>query len=327
MSHPSRIRIIAAFAAVYIVWGSTYLAIRIAVGSIPPFLMAGTRFLISGGLLYAWTRAQGTKPPLPVHWKPAFVVGGLLLFVGNGGVSWAEQFVASGVTALIIACSPLWFALLDWWHRGIRPTFDVFLGLALGTIGIVFLINPAELLGGEEIHIGGAGVLLVATISWAGGSLYSRTANLPSSQLLAAGMEMLAGGFLCVLAGVLGGELSDFSSNSITTNSLLSLGYLILFGSLVGFTSYVWLLKVVPPSLVSTYAYVNPVIAVFLGWLIADEPFGTNMLVAAGLIVGSVAVITTFHARRTTKSLKNLRVVPPDEQGSVVSIQKAPESR
>lgn len=313
MSHPSRFRIIAAFAAVYIVWGSTYLAIRIAVGTIPPFLMAGTRFLISGGLLYAWVRAQGANPPLWVHWKPAFIVGSLLLFVGNGGVSWAEQFVASGVTALIIACSPLWFALLDWWHRGIRPTFDVFVGLFLGSVGIIFLINPAELLGGEEIHIGGAVVLIVATISWAGGSLYSRTANLPSSQLLAAGMEMLAGGFLCVLAGVLGGELSDFSFNSVSTDSLLGLGYLILFGSLVGFTSYVWLLKVVPPSLVSTYAYVNPVIAVFLGWLIADEPFGTNTLVAAGLIVGSVAVITTFHARRTTKTMKNLHVEPPND--------------
>ncbi len=327
MSSPSRVQIVAAFGAVYLIWGSTYLAIRFAVETIPPFLMAGTRFLISGGLLYAWIRAQGAKPPLPVHWKPAFIVGGLLLFVGNGGVSWAEQFVASGVTALIIACSPLWFALLDWWHRGVRPTFDVFVGLVLGTIGIVFLINPAELLGGEEIHVGGAVVLLVATISWAGGSLYSRTANLPSSQLLAAGMEMLAGGFLCVLAGVIGGELSDFSFNSVSTNSFLSLGYLILFGSLVGFTSYVWLLKVVPPSVVSTYAYVNPVIAVFLGWLIADEPFGTNTLVAAGLIVGSVAVITTFHARRTTKSMKNLRVVPADDQGSAASIQKAPEAR
>lgn len=297
MNSPSRAKIIVAFAAVYIIWGSTYLAIRLGVESIPPFILSGLRFIISGSILYAWVRRRAERPTL-VQWRSAAIVGASLLFLGNGGVSWAEQFVPSGITALIIAISPVWFLLFDWWHRGVQPTLGGTLGLVLGTLGVLLLIDPANLLGGQEIDPVGAGALVIATMFWAGGSLYSRGSQLPSNPFLATAMEMLSGGMLCVLAGILGGELSDFNVSSILPHSLVSLGYLIVFGSLMGFTSYIWLLRHVQPSMVATYAYVNPIIAVILGWLIADEELGARIVLAAMVIVLAVALITTFSIRK-----------------------------
>ena len=296
-NHP-RFKILAAFAAVYIIWGSTYLAIRLAVESIPPFFMAGSRFVLAGGGLYAWLRIRGAAKPTLSQWKSTTVVGAMLLLIGNGGVSWAEQFVPSGITALLIAITPLWFVVFDWWNRGVKPTASTIGGLILGTIGIIVLIDPVELVGGDQVNLLGAFVLLVATISWAWGSLYSRHAEMPSSPLLATAMEMLSGGILLMIFSAVSGEMFRLDPAAMTTPSILSLFYLVVFGSLVAFTSYIWLLKTVHPALVSTYAYVNPVIAVFLGWLIAGEPLGGRILLAAAIIVAAVALITTMNARK-----------------------------
>lgn len=298
MNAPSRTNIVIAFAAVYIVWGSTYLAIRFAVDTLPPFLMAGTRFLVSGSILYFWVSMRGAEKPTLPQWRSAAIVGAALLFLGNGAVSWAEQFVPSGITALIIAVSPVWFLLFDWWHRGYQPTIGAGAGLVLGTLGVGLLIDPANIIGGQEIHPLGAAVLVLATMFWAGGSLYSRGSQLPANPFLATAMEMISGGAFCVLAGITGGELSDFDLASITPSSVLSLGYLIAFGSLIGFTAYIWLLRHVQPSIVSTYAYVNPIIAVILGWMIADEELGPRIVLAAVIIVAAVALITTFSVRK-----------------------------
>ena len=305
---PSRLKIASAFAAVYIIWGSTYLGIRFAVETIPPFLMAGGRFIVSGIILYVWTRARGAGKPTFPQWKSATIIGGLLLLAGNGVVAWAEQWIPSGITALIIASSPISFVLIDAFQRKTPPTMDVISGLVLGTIGIFLLIDPTRLIAGDELYLPGAFAIVLATVAWAYGSLYSRKADLPSSPLLATAMEMLAGGALLTLTGLLLGETARLDLAAISSQSLIAFAYLIVFGSLIAFTSYVWLLRVASPAMVSTYAYVNPVIAVFLGWLIGNEAMNGRILVAALIIVGAVAIITTFNARRTARSMKNLKV-------------------
>ncbi len=307
-SSPPRLQIASAFAAVYIIWGSTYLGIRFAVETIPPFLMAGGRFIVSGIILYVWTRARGAGKPTFPQWKSATIIGGLLLLAGNGVVAWAEQWIPSGITALIIASSPISFVLIDAFQRKTPPTMDVISGLVLGTIGIFLLIDPTRLIAGDELYLPGAFAIVLATVAWAYGSLYSRKADLPSSPLLATAMEMLAGGALLTLTGLLLGETARLDLAAISSQSLIAFAYLIVFGSLIAFTSYVWLLRVASPAMVSTYAYVNPVIAVFLGWLIGNEAMNGRILVAALIIVGAVAIITTFNARRTARSMKNLKV-------------------
>jgi drug/metabolite transporter (DMT)-like permease len=292
---PSALRLAAGLGAVYVVWGSTYLAIRFAIESLPPFLMAGARFVVAGALLYAWARATGAARPTRANWRAAAIVGGCLLLVGNGGVVWSEQRVESGIAALLVTVVPLWLVLLDWLRPGgRRPGWRVTVGLLLGFAGVTLLVRPGA--SGGAIDPLGAGVLLVASFSWAWGSLASRRLPLPRSPLLTTGMEMLAGGALLLVASLLAGEPAAFDPSAVTGRSLLALGYLVAFGSLVGFTAYIWLLRVAPPALVGTYAYVNPVVAVFLGWAFAGEPLTARTLVAAAVIVTGVAVIT---ARRT----------------------------
>ncbi|MBX6330421.1 MAG: drug/metabolite exporter YedA [Gemmatimonadaceae bacterium] len=285
--------IVAAFAAVYVIWGSTYLAIRFAIETLPPLLMAGIRFVIAGAMLYAWMRVRGARRPTRSEWLGATVVGALLLLGGNGLVVWSEQRVPSGMTALLVATVPLWMVLMTWLRpNGTRPTAMVATGVALGLAGLAILVQPSTIMGGGAIDPLGALVLLIASLSWAAGSLYSRQATMPPSPLLATAMEMLAGGALLILAGALTGEWSQLSLGAVSTRSVVALTYLVLFGSLVGFTAYVWLLRVANPTHVSTYAYVNPVIAVFLGWALADEPITPRTLVAAAIIVAAVGLIT-----------------------------------
>ena len=282
-----------AMLSVYIVWGSTYLAIRFAVQSMPPFLMAGFRFLLAGAILYIWRRLRGDAPPRLVHWRSAAIVGVFLLLGGNGGVVWAEQRVVSGVAALIVGAAPLWMILIDWVRGIYRPSWVVVLGVLVGFAGIVVLVGPAELTGLHgSIDPLGAGVLLLASVFWAVGSLYSRKADLPSSALLGTAMEMLTGGAALAVVGTLTGEWSRLDLSAVTLPSLLGLGYLVIFGSLVGFTAYTWLLRVAPTTLVSTYAYVNPVVAILMGNLLASEPLTPRILLAAAVIVGAVALIT-----------------------------------
>ena len=309
---PTRARVLLAFAAIYLIWGSTYLAIRFAIETLPPFLMAGARFLISGVLLYAWSRARGAERPARIHWKATAIIGGLLLLGGNGGVVWAEQHVPSGLAALLVATLPVWMVTMEWARGGLRPTAGVIAGLLLGMGGIGLLVGPGEFAGGAGADTVGAIVLVFASISWAAGSIYSRGVSLPKSPLLTTGMEMLAGGALLVLAGVLTGELGSVDLAAASTKSWLSLLYLILFGSLIGFTAYIWLLKVSTPAKVSTYAYVNPVVAVLLGWAFAGEPLSLRTVIAAGVIIAGVAMISI--ARTGTRD-----VASTEQPSAVVS--------
>lgn len=288
----SRAEVVAAFAAVYVVWGSTYLAIRLAIATIPPFLMAGTRFLVSGAALYAWMRLRGEPRPTAANWRGTAVIGAFLLVGGNGGVAWAEQRVPSGLAALLVATVPLWMVLLEWVRGGTRPAARVWAGLATGFLGLGILVGPADLLGGRAADPVGAGALVLASVLWAIGSVYSRRASLPASPFLATGMEMLAGGTLLVLAGTLAGEWGRFDPGAVTRASALGLAYLIVFGSGLGFTAYIWLLKHVEVARVSTYAYVNPVVAVFLGWAFAGESVSARTGLAAATIVAAVMFIT-----------------------------------
>jgi len=289
-----KVKIWLAMLSVYIFWGSTYLAIRFAVETMPPFLMAATRFLIAGAILYLWRRAAGDPAPTRVEWRSAVVVGLLLLLGGNGGVVWAEQRVVSGIAALMVGSAPLWMVLVDALRPGgVRPNLQTMLGVLVGFGGIVLLIGPGNFGNGGGLDRVGVIVLLIASFFWALGSLYSRQARLPASPLLGTGMEMLMGGAGLVVAGTLTGEWSRLDLGAITAPSLWGLAYLIVFGSLVGFASYTWLLRVAPTPLVSTYAYVNPLIAVLLGNLLAQEPLTARILVSTLIIVGSVALINT----------------------------------
>jgi drug/metabolite transporter (DMT)-like permease len=280
----------AALLTVYIIWGSTYLAIRFAVETIPPLLMAGVRFLLAGGVLYGVRRALGDPAPTRGQWKSAGVIGALMLLGGNGLVSWAEQRVVSGVAALLIGATPLWFALLDWLLSRRRPTPLAVLGILIGFGGIVLLINPWQ--AGGELYVPGAIGIVIGAALWAGGSLYTRTADLPQSPIMGTAIEMLAGGAALVVVGSLLGEWGRLDVGAVSLRSLLGMLYLAAFGSIVAFTAYTWLLRNASVTLVSTYAYVNPVVAVLLGAALAGEPLTPRVLVAAAIIVGSVVLIT-----------------------------------
>lgn len=296
---PARAKVLVAFALVYVIWGSTFLAIRYAIETLPPFLMAGGRFLVAGSVLYAWARLRGAAPPTRRHWASAAVIGALLLLTGNGLVVWAEQRVPSGAASLFIATEPLWIVLLDWLSgHGARPSKRVAVGVALGLAGVSLLVQPASLVGGGAIDALGAAALLTAAFSWAAGSLYSRRAHLPPAPLLATAMQLLAGGVLLAAAAALTGELAAFHPHAASTRSLLAVLYLAVFGSLVGYTAYIWLLKVEKPSRVATYAYVNPVVAVLLGWLVAGEPLTPRTIAAAFTIIAAVVMITLVPGRR-----------------------------
>lgn len=290
---PSRARVAIAFAAIYLVWGSTYLAIRYAVETLPPFLMAGTRFLVAGSALYAWARLRGADVPRRMEWRGATIIGALLLLGGNGGVVWAEMRISSGLAALLVATVPLWMVLIEWWGGGARPTRRVVTGLVVGFAGLGLLIGPSDLLGGGSVDVAGTAAVLVGSLCWAAGSVASRSVVLPASPTLGTGMEMLAGGALLLAAGTIVGEWGRLEPSAVSRESLLGLAYLITAGSWVGFTAYVWLLRHVEISRVATYAYVNPVVAVLLGWAIAGEALTARMLAATVVIVAGVGVITS----------------------------------
>ncbi len=287
-----RLRIWIALLAIYLIWGSTYLAIRYAVESIPPFLMAGTRFLIAGILLYTWRRLAGDRAPTARQWRSTAIIGLLLLLGGNGLVSWAEQTVPSGIAALLIGTIPLWMVLTESIRRGgVKPGLSAVLGLITGFGGILVLIWP--LLTGASEHLNPLGVvaLLFAAFSWAVGSVYSKSAELPPSSLMTTAAEMLTGGLGLYIVGALLGEWKMLDFATITTRSWLGLAYLTILGSLVGFVAYAWLLRHAPISLVATYAYVNPLVAILLGSLLAQELFTARILLAALIIIGSVVLI------------------------------------
>jgi len=288
---------ILAFAAVYFIWGSTYLAIRFTIETLPPFLSGGLRFFLAGLILFVFSLIKDKTLAVTVqHWRSALIVGGFLLLGGNGSVVWAEKYVPSGLAALIVATTPFWMVLLNWlWKKGAKPSMGVMLGMAIGFLGVGILILPDLRVGSYSPHLGGILALLFASFSWSIGSVYARTAKLPGSPFLSTGMQMMAGGFLLILWGCVHGEFLMIHPAAFSIKSIMAFIYLLFIGSLVGFTAYIWLLKNVGVTKASTYAFVNPVIAVFLGCLLANEQLNAHLVLAASLIIVSVVIITLYH--------------------------------
>ncbi|MFN2508528.1 MAG: EamA family transporter [Chthoniobacterales bacterium] len=310
---PSRWATAAHFASIYLVWGSTYLAILFAIRSIPPLLMAGTRFLLAGAILYSAARLAGAARTRLGDWRTAAIVGACLLFGGNGGVTLAEQYIPSGLAALIVATIPIYIALLGWLvGMSPRPNAISAAGLAGGFTGVGLLVGPALTFSGHgespRAWIGMC-ILLCSSLIWSAGSLYSRRTQTAGSPFLAAGQQMLCGGALLAIAGISAGELQRLELSQITLQSLGAFAYLVIIGGILGYASYAWLLRHCEPAKVATYAYVNPIVAVLLGTSFAGEKLSMRMIVAAALIIGSVALVITTDQRKSTTLPKAL--APP----------------
>jgi len=305
---PDRLRLLVAFASIYLVWGSTYLAIKIGLESLPPLMLGGLRHLAAGALLFAGAslrrRAAAAPAAAPepasrlLHWRNALIAGGLMLLGGNGGVCWAETRVPSGPTALVVALVPLFIVILEALRPGgRRPGRRVLAGLALGFVGLAILVGPEQLVGAGRLDPLGAGVLVFATLSWASGSIFGRHAAMPRDPLRATAMQMLGGGALLVVVALMLGEGARLRPAEVSARSWAALAYLVVFGSIVAFTAYVWLMRVSTPSKVSTYAYVNPIVAVLLGWGLGGEALAPRTLLACVVIVGGVVLLTWAPAR------------------------------
>jgi drug/metabolite transporter (DMT)-like permease len=277
---------IVAYAAIYLIWGSTYLAIRIAVGAIPPLLLMGVRCTAAGLLLLAWSTARRERPTA-AQWRHAAIAGALMIGVTYGALAWAEQRLASGIAALLSATSPLWLTTLQWPGAG-RPGARTIAGLVLGLAGVAVLVAGGAV---GEVNPTAAGVLIVGTLAWAAGSLYARPPRLPQSATLGAGMPLLLGGLMLLAVSIATRELSRYDVRTISHASLWALAYLIVFGSVVAFSAYEWLLRIAPASRVGTHAYVNPLVAVALGWGIGGEPITAATGVAALVIAAGVAMV------------------------------------
>ena len=302
---PARVKVILAFAAVYIVWGSTYLGIRYAIETLPPFLMAGARFSLAGAIMFTWAKLRGNAGGWSwAQWRRAFLIGALLLLCGNGGVTWAEKYIASGLAALLVATEPLIVVVLNWAITRKRPNAKVLLGVLIGLAGVALLVSDGLNRGREDpkTSLVAVGVVLLASLAWAGGSVYSNRRPIKTTTSLASGMEMIAGGSLLLSLGLIVGDFKRLDLAAVSWVSLIAFAYLAVFGALLVFTAYGWLLRNVSPERAATYAYVNPAVAVFLGWLFASEPLTLRMLSAAAVIVGSVALITTYGSEHATGS-------------------------
>lgn len=300
-----RLKLIAAFATLYIVWGSTYLAIAFAVQSIPPFLAIGTRFLTAGTLLYAFLRVRGKPGPSKQRTINAAIIGFFTLGVGTGFVAWAEQFIDSGFAALLITTLPLWFVLLDWLMlKGGAPNRQVILGLILGFVGIVVLTGPELRTGIQDASSLAIILVLIGTLSWSAGSLRSKQIAMPENVFMSSAIQMTFGGLMVTLIGLALGEGIAFSWAAMTPTSMWAWVYLVVFGSFGAFSAYVWLLGNAPPKQISSYAFVNPVVAVFLGWWLADELVNARILTACVIMVSAVALIVRYGGNRSVKAKK-----------------------
>lgn len=306
---PSKLLIIAAFAAIYLIWGSTYIAMLIAIKDIPPMLMAGARFIIAGLLLLGFSLARGESTPgLRSLGKISFS-GILMLCVGTGSVAWVEQYISSGLAAIIVATVPLWFVLLDkhQWKFNFSNKW-IITGLLIGFAGVLTLVADKQSvnLSGDKMKLISLLVLLGGTISWSIGSLYSKYKAVEGSATMKAAIQMIAAGFACAVLGLLSGEHRHLDLYAVSWNSILAMLYLITIGSLIGYMAYVWLLSVRPPALVGTYAYVNPVVAVFLGWLIASEQISNQQLIALAVILSGVILVTLSNPKKQDNDRKAL---------------------
>jgi drug/metabolite transporter (DMT)-like permease len=295
VGYPAPIKIVLAFTAIYLIWGTTYLAIRYAIEGFPTFFMGGLRFVIAGAVLYAIARRRGASRPDRRHWRSAAVIGAFLMLGGQGGVAWAEETLPSGLTAVLIATMPLWIVLLSALLLGHSPPGLIRTGgLILGFGGVLLLVAPWQEV--RDLDPWGVAKALGAAVSWTMGSLYSLRARLPASGSLATAMEMLAGGVLLFLVGSATGEWGELAQREVTLTSLAALAHLIILGSLVALTAYMWLLQKVSPAQVSTYTYVNPVVALLLGWVVAGEVLNLRMVSAAVVILAAVILVTIGRA-------------------------------
>ena len=300
--------VLGALLTVYVIWGSTYLGIRLAIASIPPFFMAGTRYLAAGGVMFLFAWVRGAKLPSLIEWRDALIVGGCLLLVGNGGVTFAEQYVPSGTAALLVATVPVFLTIFAWIARlGPRPSWMICLALLLGLIGVSILAPPSVQSGlssGDQYNwYVGVVALLVAAAVWAGGSLYSRKATRPSSAIVGVGIQMICGGAMLLAVSISSGEPGRFNWSRLTAQSAFAWVYLVVFGAIIAFTAYIWLVRVCSPVLVGTHAFVNPVVAVLLGWAIAGEKLDGRTVSGTAVIVVAVVIILVFSNRSNSTAV------------------------
>jgi len=303
----SYLRLAFAFAAIYLIWGSTYLAIRYAVEAIPPLLMMGIRHFVAGAALYAWLRWRGTPAPSRSQWKRALIAGSIFFLGAHGSLAWAEKQVPSGLAALLNATLPLWIVLLTWWSGKRRVlSRSVTTGLVLGFLGVVVLIGPSALYQRSALLLDA--VVLGGAFLWALGTIYTQRGGLPESASLSAAMQMLSGGAALFVASLAVGERMNLSQ--VTAKSAVSLVYLIVFGSLIAFSAFTWLHTVVSAARISTYAYVNPVVAVFLGWMMGGETIGVRTLVATATILAAVALVNRGRRETTAPASPQYKPAP-----------------
>jgi drug/metabolite transporter (DMT)-like permease len=301
-------RVWLALGTVYLVWGSTFIALAIAVRDLPPLLAMSMRHVVAGAALLLFALPRGDRAGDPIGRRQigaALVFGGFLFLLGHGGLAWAQQTVPAGVAALLVGSIPIWMALLDRVMFGRRLSVSAYVGFVLGFVGLAFLVDP---FGDGSVDRLGAVVIILAALAWAAGSLYSRGAPLPKRPLVSAGLGSLAGGVLLLVSSTASGELGEAR---FTLDALLAVGYLVVIGSFVGFTAYVWLLRAAPISLVATYAYVNPIVAVFLGWLLLDEDVTVQMAAAGAAVLVAVALIVRTSGAALEPGRGLLRRTPP----------------
>jgi len=314
ISHPRTWKLLLAFAVIYFVWGSTFLAIRVGVREVPPFLLAGLRFLVAGIVLYLWMRAKGTSSPTAREWAGASLLAVLIFVLDYGLLFWAERRVPSGIAAVMMAMIPLFMALSEILIiKSQRLTARLGFALLVGVAGVAVLVSRSANFGDVPIDTAGAAALVVAAVSWSVASSLARRLPLPAAKAMSSGAQMLAGGFFLTLTALLLGEFHGFHFQAVSGKAWLALAYLIVAGSIVGFTAYVWLVHHQSPTKVGTYAYVNPVVAVLVGYFFGGEALGPRTIVGAVLVLVSVVVITTGKKISPQVVSKTLRDDPAAE--------------
>jgi drug/metabolite transporter (DMT)-like permease len=291
------VQVVLAFAAVYLIWGSTFLGIRVAIETIPPMIMAGLRWSVAGWLFYFFLRWRGVPVPSLRDWRSAGLIGGGIIFAGNGSVTFAEQYITSGTAAVIVALVPAVMVLMGWLSRTLpRPRLPVWCGIAIATFGVAVIVQPTALTFTPQLTLS-LGLLTIGELLWAAASLYAARVRYETSGLMMAAMQMICGGFLGLVVASLHGEFAHFNLGAVTLRSLGAMSYLAVIGSLVGFSAFLWLLRNVEATRASTYAYVNPIVAVFLGWVVLSEKIGPELLAGSALVVIGIALIITFRFR------------------------------
>lgn len=299
-THVSKAKLLAAFAAIYFIWGSTYLGIKYALQSIPPFMIGATRFLIAGLLLFLWASLRSGVRTTGKQWWHGFLLGLFLLAAGNGCVLWAMQRIPSGITALVVAIVPLLVVVIEAVRpNGKRPARAGWIGVTVGLAGVALLIGPSALFGAGDVDPLAAGILLLGSLSWSIATVFAKRAAVPSSPLLASAMQLLTAGVCLAAVSVFSGELSRVDASAFSLRSMIAVAYLVIFGSVVAYSAYSWLLRVAQPAKISTYAYVNPVVAMLLGWAFAGEKMSVRVLIAAVIVLAGVVLITRQNTGST----------------------------